>query len=189
MDIFGGHSSHHRSQPREGLGMEVSTPNRGKCMCKGLKARMDWACSWNSKAALLESDNTASFILINFLHGVNPTSEGKCGALHGPRASRTTLVELPLALKVVSSIPPLLAGQPSMCLEREPWMFEEGSRLGPHLELGADWLWWKSGPSSWYLHVILLFLPLKARIVWLGEDGGRKGWTFISGSSHQWPHC
>lgn len=100
MDIFGGHSSsYHRSQPCEGLGVEASTPSRGNWVCKGLKTRMDWACSWNSKkATLLESDNIVSLIIINVLHGVSPTPEDKCGVRRGPYTSRTTLAEHPLGI-------------------------------------------------------------------------------------------
>lgn len=109
MDIFGGHySAYHRSQSCEGLGVEVSTPSRGNCMCKGPETGMNWACSQKSKATLLESNAAVTLILINFIHGASLTSVDECSVLINPdntyRASS------------LRSSPPFLISPPFTCL-------------------------------------------------------------------------
>lgn len=69
-------------------------------------------------------------------------------------------------------------------------MFEEGASPGAHLELGAR----LTMVEEWAQPLVPAYNPalsslLKARTVWLREDGSRKGWTSSSGSKLQWPYC
>lgn len=63
-------------------------------------------------------------------------------------------------------------------------MFEEGAHLVLKLTLVEKW-----AQPLLPVYNPALSSPLKARIVWPREDGGRKGWTLSNGSSLQWPYC